>query len=147
MLKYRILLPDQLKLAYEQVEKYMPDRCRTLNYFVELYFRKDTMMFELGTFAGLLWLTGISPGWRAGVHVVVWSDEARHQATRGRGILREIMEMYRLRKLIAYIPTTFEAVARFADKIGFTSEGVEKLGDYYDGQLVDFQIMALMKED
>lgn len=147
MLEYHVLGPNQVQQVYEQVKQYLPDRCRTLDYFIQLYLRKDVMMFELGTFAGVFWLSDIVPGWRAYAHVIVWDDAARDQSVRGRGILKELMRLFRLRKLCALIPTTFEAAARFADKLGFAVEGVEKLADYYDGQLVDMMICGLYKEE
>ena len=147
MLEYHVLLHTQVKDVYEQAEKYLPDRLRTFDTFLQLYFRKDVMMFEIGHFAGCFWLADIIPGWRAGVHIITWGEEAKHQSVRAKGVLRELMRMFRFKKLCSFVPIHFEAVARFAEKIGFVTEGVEKYGDYYDGNIVDLLILAFFLED
>jgi hypothetical protein len=147
MLEYHVLQHIQLKPLYEHAEKYLPDRLRSFDAFLQLYFRKDVMFFEIGDFAGAFWLTDIIPGWRAGVHIITWDEAAKHQSARSRAVLLEVMSLFRFRKLCAFVPTHFEAVARFTEKVGFITEGVEKLGDYYDGRIVDLLILAFFKEE
>lgn len=147
MLNYFILQPQQVQAVFEKVKDFVPDRYRSLEQFVQLYFRKDTMFFEIGDFYGAFWLADIIPGWRATVHVVCWDNESKDQSLRARAILKELCRLFRFRKLTAYIPTHLEAAARFAEKIGFVTEGVEKLAEYYDGRLVDYLLTAFYKED
>lgn len=142
MLNYYVLTPVQLPATFEHVKEFLPDRFRSIDEFIRLYFQKDTMMFEIGNFAGAFWLANIVPGWRATAHIVVWDETAKKQATRAAGVLRELCRMFRLQKVNAYVPTHLEGAARFVEKIGFVTEGVEKLADYYDGRLVDYLLTA-----
>ena len=148
MIKYRILLPEQASDVYSRIEKFLPDNLRNLNVFLQLFLRKDTMFFEVGDYQGVFWFLNIVPGWKADVHIVLWDEKARGLSEDAKRILLEIKHLLRLRRVGAYIPDTPEYMPtlKYVEKIGFRYEGLLKLADKYDDQIVNIHAWAFSEE-
>jgi RimJ/RimL family protein N-acetyltransferase len=145
-IQYRLLLPEQVKQTYDAVKDYLPDSLRELNSFIALYLSKDSMFLEIGDFQGVVWLSNIIPGWKANVHIVLWDKDIHGQYTEGNRIERELAQLLRLRRITAYIPSTFTPAIHFAEQLGFVYEGLHRLADRYNEELVDVYSYALLEE-
>jgi len=147
MVKYCYLLPHKVPEVFEKVKSYLPDSLRTLEAFLYIYNLQNSAFFEVGDMEGAFWLSDMVPGDRANVHTVLWGENVKKQHARARQILKELFQLYSLRRLQAFIPTIFEAACSLADSLGFTLEGVLRRFDVYDGVRVDVAVYALLKEE
>jgi len=147
MREYHLLTPEKLAVTFTQVKGTLPDSVRDIGIFAQLYWAKTSAFFELGNLEGALWLVNISIGWKAIIHLVLWGERLRHRVNDAREILRELMDLFQLCKVEAYIPVTNEAALKFTIKAGFVKEGILKQWDRYDGQLVDIAVYSILKEN
>lgn len=149
MLKHRLMLPEQIRDAYERVRDYLPDSLKNINAFVGLFLQKDSLFIELGDYQGMLWFTNLIPGWKANVHVVLWDEKLHGRSDEAREILNFYRRFLRLRRLSAYVPDRpeYANAVRYCEKIGFRYEGLLKYVDQYDEQLTDIHSYVLIEEN
>lgn len=147
MIKYGALLPSQLEKVYDEIVKFLPDSFRSKEAFLSMYLSKSCEFFEIGDFQGVFWFANLVRGWQATVHIVIWDDAARGQVDRARGILHQLMDIYRLKRLTAIIPETLPEAIAYAEKIGFVNEGSHPYGDMYDGLYVTMYDYALFPKE
>jgi len=150
-MKYSVLPPESLEEVFQKVSKQLPDSLRDFQSFIMLYSAPNTMFFEVGLLGGAFWLANIYIGWKATGHVVLWDREVREECLKKvaypRKVVRDIFELLRLERLEAYIPVRKRTACQYAERLGFTMEGILRKFDRYDGDLVDVAVYSLLKED
>lgn len=150
-MKYSVLPPESLEVVYENVKKYLPDFLRSPQAFALLYGASDSMFFEIGLLGGAFWLANICIGWKATIHTVLWDKEVReeclHKVTFPRKVIHDIFELLRLQRLEAFVPAAKETTCEYAERLGFSLEGVLRKSGRYDGELVDVAVYSILKED
>jgi hypothetical protein len=150
-MKYSVLPPESVEEVFKNVQKHLPDALRSLEAFALLYSSMGTMFFEVGLLGGAFWLTNIRIGWKATAHVVFWDKDVREELLKSviytRSIVDDVFQLLRLQRLEAYIPVRKRTACQYAERLGFTMEGILRKFDKYDGDLVDIAIYSLLKED
>ena len=147
MIKYHVMSPSMFGRLFEKVVRHVPDELRTPEVFFSMCSLKSTVVFEVGTFQGAFWLSDIRIGWRANVHIVLWDKDVLKQYPRARRILQEVLDLFRLLRLQAFVPVDNKLANTFAEHMGFVLEGIARKAGLYNGEFVDLACLALLKED
>jgi len=147
MIPYRVLLPTTVEATYGKVAKYLPDMWKDAGAFYALYSAKDSAFFEVGTFDGAFWLTNLIPGWKATAHVVLWGKDVLKQPERAKQIVRELFNMFSLKRMDSFIPARNRGAQRYAEKLGFSMEGVLRKQAIYNGEPEDVAVYSILKEE
>jgi len=142
---YTFLSPDKLAQTYEKVVQYLPDVYRSPEAFLSLYSAKSSLFFEVGDFAGVFWLTDIWVGWKACVHIVLWGKEFRGMPTIAGEVLAELMDLLKLQRLEAFVPTNMRGACSYTERVGFEPEGVLRRAARYDGKVVDLAAYSIIR--
>lgn len=139
---------DWLKI-HRAALKTLPDAFQDPNTFFQFFVHPQTAFYELGPGEGYFWLSGIIPGWKASVHLVIWGKSFLGQAAIPtiRQVIKDVMSLYQLKRLDGWIPVTNILACNFAAKAGFTLEGIHKKYEKYQGVLTDVAVYALLKEE
>lgn len=149
-MRYTVLRPELLPSVYKEVKTFLPDMLRDFNVFSSLYWSKSSMFFEVHINAGAFWLANIHVGHKATIHVVLWDKEVRKEClsdtTVPSRVVRELFRLLDLRRLDAYIPASKEKSCQWAERLGFTLEGILRAHTLYDGDATDIAAYALVKE-
>jgi len=141
------MAPAALGPVYNKVARYLPDLYRSPEAFYSLYAMKGSMFFEVGAFQGAFWLTEVIIGWKANIHIVLW-DKAylgKKWIPVTRQIMYELLDLFQLQRLEAFIPTTLISAGRYAERIGFKLEGILRKAAVRDGQLTNVAAYSLIK--
>lgn len=150
-MNYCVLRPETLPTVFEKAKPFLPDMMRDFNVFNSLHWAKNSMFFEVGINGGAFWLSGIHVGHKATIHVVLWDKDVRKECLDDtafpRRVIRELFRLLSLRRLDAYIPASKEKSCRWAERLGFTLEGVLRKHSLYDGEPIDIAAYALVKEE
>ncbi len=144
---YRILAPELVKKTFEKIKKYLPDVIRDPETFAARYVASSSMFFEIGDFGGVFWLSNIVLGHKAVIHIVLWDDELKGRYIEAKDVVRDIFRLLNLQRLETLVPTLNKRACRYAEKLGFTLEGILRRFDRYDEQLADLAIYSLLKEE
>ena len=139
-----LLEPGLLAASFAKVEAYLPDALRSIEAWCSL---PSTTRFEVGQFQGLVWLTDVIVGWKADIHVVIWDDEFRHRADLGKQVVQDLIKLFKLQRLSAFIPVTNEIAMRYAEKCGLHLEGVLRKAAIYDGGYIDIAAYSWAQGD
>jgi len=142
-----ILLLDQLGIVFEKMLSYLPDSLRSFDSFLALYQAPTSAFFEVGEMEGAFWLTSIIPGWKADGHLILWGKKVLRQDERTKKVIQELFHLYKLVRLQAFAPVKMQGACRYAERLGFSMEGVLRKAGLYDNEYVDLAIYALLKED
>jgi RimJ/RimL family protein N-acetyltransferase len=146
-LKLRVLLPTQVQQVYDAVKDHMPDHWRSLDAFAQLYLTPSSAFFEVGEFEGVVWLTNLIIGRSANIHIVMWDSRIADKLPLARKRIEELMDMFRIRRLSAWIPIHATKAQTLAEALGFQLEGVLRIAEQYNNQLVDLHAYSLLKEE
>lgn len=144
---YRILAPELVKKTFEKIEKYLPDVVRNPETFAARYVASSSMFFEVGDFGGVFWLSNIVLGHKAVIHIVLWDEKLKGKYVVAKDVIRDIFRLLNLQRLEALVPTTNKRACGYAEKLGFTLEGILRRFDRYDEQLANVAIYSLLKEE
>lgn len=147
MKKYYFLHPDLLEETFNRVKEHIPDCLKQPAAFHSLYAAGNSMFFEVGDFEGVFWLSDIILGVSANAHIVLWGDEVKKKHGRAKEIVSDLINLLKLRRLSAYIPTFNEAACEYAEALGFTLEGNLRKFTYYNGELRDVSVFSLLSEE
>jgi len=146
-LSYRLLAPELVKKTFEKVKQHLPDALRTPEAFAALYMARGSMFFEIGDFEGVFWLVNVALGHKAVGHIVLWAEKWKGKYQLAKEVIHEIFRLLNLQRLEAFIPTLNEKACKYAEKLGFTLEGVLRRFDRYDERYVDIAVYSLLKEE
>jgi len=146
-LSYRVLAPELVKKTFEKVKLRLPDALRTPEAFAALYFDPASMFFEIGDFEGVFWLANMRLGNKAVGHIVLWDEKWKGKYQLAKEVIRFIFQLLNLQRLEAFVPTKNTKACKYAERLGFTLEGVLRRFDRYDEQYVDVAAYSLLKEE
>lgn len=146
-MKYNILPVEYIDEAYRRSFKSLPDILKKPGVFATMVGSRSTVLFELGDFDGVFWLSDLIIGWKANIHIVIWGKDSMRRYTEAIKILEDILRLFLLKRIQAFIPVHNKLACHYAEKMGFRMEGVLRKVEIYDGEAVDVCAYGLLKED
>ena len=150
MITWHILPPEELMQVHQKAFPTLPDRFKDPNTFANIYGRKDSFFCAVlvdGALGGSFWFINTVPGWKATAHICLWDKACLKQCDLAREILFEVLRILNVRRVDAYIPAHNTLALRFAEELGLMQEGVLRQTEFYNGQLEDMVVYALLKEE
>lgn len=96
---------------------------------------------------GLLYLTGIKPGYEATAHFSFWDRRYRGREKLLKEMIRYNFEHLRLHRLVAEVPMFAPALLAFVEKLGFVKEGRRRKTTWYKGQWFDSNIYSILRDE
>ena len=151
MLTYSVLGPEKVPEAFEKVKEHLPDLLRNFDGFASLFLSKACTFFEVGLFGGVFWLSNIRIGHKATLHVVLWDVDVKKEVFGSKAFsdraIRDLFRLFRLKRLEAFIPTKYTQTCQWAERCGFTLEGILRKFDVYNEQPIDIAVYSLLKEE
>ena len=147
MISYNLLPLELLEEVFKRVQAHVPDGLRDPRAFYAFCASQGTVLFEVGDFGGVFWLANAVVGKRATIHVVLWDPDCLGKPQRAAQIVRDVFNMWKLRRLDAFVPATNLRACKYAARVGFQLEGILRKADTYDGKTTDIAVYSLTKEE
>lgn len=97
---------------------------------------------------GVMYLTGINPGWDGEAHISFWDSHIKGREPLIWDAVEWAMERYSLHRLTAEIPVEFSTFNRIVqDNLGFVREGKRREATLQKGKWRDMHIYGMLRSD
>lgn len=94
------------------------------------------------------WLSSVQRGHMAEFHVLnSMGAKAGLDINQYFPVIREIFTEFNLQRLTVAIPVKLARLAKYANLLKFTSEGIIRRGAIFDGEFVNLELMGLLREE
>ena len=136
-----------LRAAWEKNAHNMADPDRPLEVLDFLIFKDggDSQWYEVPGHLAWIYVRNIAPGLSADFHALNLEGEKAFNLEQVRGIIREIMREYDLRRLNMVLPAPVTHIQAAAAKLGFQIEGRLVDACMYEGQYTDAVLMGFYR--
>ena len=108
---------------------------------------KNAIVLETDDGGGILTLSNMKPGLRAEAHLTFWDHKLSPRIELIRECLVWAFLSFDLYRIEVFIPALGHALRRVLKKIGFREEGILKNRSWYEGQLIDTVLLAILREE
>jgi len=150
-----VLTPEKVRFLWGMFEKFpriLPDHLRgDFVWFMRLITDRESLWFELlnddGEAAGVMWCNNIVWGVDAEAHIFFWDRRLKGREGVVRRMMEWVMDALQLPRLSTQAPSYARATIRFIKRIGMVEEGVVRKAFKYNGELYDYHLFGVLKEE
>jgi len=142
-----VALLQLLRAAWAKNGRHMADADRPPEVLEFLLFQDggDSQWYEIPGHLAWIYVRNVVPGLSADFHALNLEGEQAFNVEKVRGVVREIMREYDLRRLTMVLPAPVTNVAGAAARLGFQIEGRLVDACIYDGQFADGLVMGFYR--
>lgn len=140
-------LLELLRAAWQKNGHNMADADRPLEVLDFLLFQDggDSQWYEVPGHLAWVYVRNVVPGLSADFHALNLEGERAFNVEQVRGLIREIMREYGLRRLTMVLPAPVTQIQAAAVKLGFAIEGRLVDACIYEGQYTDGILMGFYR--
>ncbi len=158
-LDYRIVEPTQENIGalygkFHQNKEHFPDSLLDLSTFIEIMTAGDSVLYEVGDFAGVVYFTDVCTPEDvpmgdaiAQTHIFLWDKDYLGKSVILRKLGLDFMARFGIHRLFAEIPPENVMATRLAELVGFKRVGVLRERERHGDKMVDSQLFDALQSD